>query len=268
MTNTDTNQPTDATPQAGEVDWEYEQRTCNVCQKEFRCHVYRELDKCDDHINVPTIKEIQERHSAATAGPWYTGTDSCDCGGGYPCGHEDWVHEIVYLDEKPNPDWKHPEFHKTLNGKFRRPVAEDMCASIENGEFMAHAWVDIQFLLKKIESLTVQLATAQAWEEFNKETLQVASFATIMLNQIQDALNNGLKPELSISAIEQLASFNLFLSKPRPQPVDASSLARIARVARYADKYMAGDPIEFLDTAVGCLTPEAIAIIDVLAGGV
>lgn len=91
---------------------------------------------------------VKARAEAAKPGPWYYGTDSCDCGGGYPCSHPSWAYEIKRLDDQPDPNWK-PEnyqFHKSISGKFIRPVAEDMTADIEDGAFMAFARADVPAL--------------------------------------------------------------------------------------------------------------------------
>lgn len=58
---------------------------------------------------VALLDQLDELRAKATPGPWRVGYESCDCGGGYPCGHEDYPYELVgpkRTDPSPNfPDY-------------------------------------------------------------------------------------------------------------------------------------------------------------------
>lgn len=42
-----------------------------------------------------TLAHIESTARAATPGPWLLQTDSCDCGGDYPCSHGSYPYEIL-----------------------------------------------------------------------------------------------------------------------------------------------------------------------------
>lgn len=91
---------------------------------------------------------VKARAEAAKPGPWFYGTDSCDCGGGYPCSHPSWAHEINRLDEQPDPKWSEDRkrWQTSISGKYIRPVVEDMSADLEDASFMTFARVDVPAL--------------------------------------------------------------------------------------------------------------------------
>jgi len=123
---------------------------------------------------------------------------------------------------------------------------------------------------QRFESLTAQLAAkqaeAKAWESWGEQQ-----------HHALYALNEGVECYcVDTSKICRGCEDTInALSTPKPQPVDASSLARIARVALVAYKFMHAEKStncgidfwsEFVD-AYNAIQPNDIALAQALAGG-
>lgn len=96
----------------------------------------------DEHRRYthPTVDEIRERWAAAHQGVWTIERESCDCGGGYPCGHGSYPTgiNVPHRDDKP---WAPGEIGDI------RDVDLD---AIE------HAQSDVAALLAAVERLTAE----------------------------------------------------------------------------------------------------------------
>lgn len=88
----------------------------------------------------PTVDEIRVRWAAAHQGVWAVERESCDCGGGYPCGHGDYPTSIAvpHRDDKP---WSVSEI-----GDIR----DVDLAAVE------HAALDVAALLAELDRLTAE----------------------------------------------------------------------------------------------------------------
>lgn len=117
------------------------------------------------------LQAIRDRHTASTQGRWDYITDSCDCGGGYPCGHYDWAYEIFYVTDEPDPEWGdgYKAFCTVSEGKYRHPVFEDMRGAIEDAEFTVNAHDDIPKLLDMIEDLKYDIKIKNNTAELTEE---------------------------------------------------------------------------------------------------
>lgn len=125
-------------------------------------------------------------------------------------------------------------------------------------------WLAVQPLQKQVIDLTAQLAVeqakAKAWEAW--------------ANSLIDDLPPCISDDFSCDDIDCERCETV---KNRPQPVDASSLARIARVALDGQKYVQATQLgdtyeeeerfEELHNSVDATTPNDIALAQALVGG-
>ena len=140
-------------------------------------------------------------------------------------------------------------------------------------ELMVQGASKIEAMEQYIEHLTAQLATAQAqakaWEAWGEKLHHEFFWALDFFNKFIEERGMFIDDE------QEYMEAKAALSTPKPQPVDASSLARIARVALVAYKFMHAEKStncgidfwsEFVD-AYNAIQPNDIALAQALAGG-
>jgi len=162
-----------------------------------------------------------------------------------------------YLADKSLAAFNQPtdatRFKTALYAQCPEPVADDI-------------W-------QRFESLTAQLAAkqaeAKAWEAWGEKLHHEFFWALDFFNKFIEERGMFIDDE------QEYMEAKAALSTPKPQPVDASSLARIARVALVAYKFMHAEKStncgidfwsEFVD-AYNAIQPNDIALAQALAGG-
>ena len=160
-------------------------------------------------------------------------------------------------------------------------------------ELMVQGASKIEAMEQYIEHLTAQLATAQAqakaWEAWGEKLHHEFFWALDFFNKFIEERGMFIDDE------QEYMEAKAALSTPKPQPVDASSLARIARVALdadkktrkfrewaeinfrhtlcpdfeewFSDKYFDTDEDQALDKSCQTLIPNDIALAKALVGG-
>lgn len=113
-----------------------------------------------DFSEVPAARLVQraaaqmlKRAEVAPRGPWTADWDSCDCGGGYPCGHGDFITSISFPDPitQPSPGqevrWYHHQASVEIPTEameqmlgFQPAIATEVAGLLDR---IAGAWTDV-----------------------------------------------------------------------------------------------------------------------------
>ncbi|MDH4379186.1 MAG: hypothetical protein QE263_04700 [Vampirovibrionales bacterium] len=110
------------------------------------------MNLINDYIeDTPTIKDLREVYKNLGYESLNCDIDSCDCGGGYPCGHESWVYQIWHpVSKMPKQAFN----HLLTTGKYKKYVAEDTNMDIQLGLFIELAYRFMPELLAAHEEAT------------------------------------------------------------------------------------------------------------------
>lgn len=121
---------------------------CRRCDKTYADHQWGERGTpppgCQDFAPPLTVEEIAARAAAATPGPWRIGWESCDCGGGYPCGHGSYPYAICG-PKRTDPSLNFPDYNNQ--------VSEIVELTDEDATFIAEARTDVDWLTARVREL-------------------------------------------------------------------------------------------------------------------